>query len=123
MTLIEAASLTSYLLAFFLLLQAIEFIALSRQSNFFTVWGYENLRFDLENGLPLPKSILAMLFSDFAFKIIVWIYFLIAILVFLIPAFSFTLFFILFFIHLYICIRFRGTFNGGSDMMGFVVLT
>lgn len=123
MTLIEAASLTSYFLAFALLIQAVEFISLSRRADFFTIWSYQNLKTDLENGLPFSKGFIAKLFSDFSFKIIVWIYFIVAFFVFILPAYSFLLFLILFFIHLYICIRFRGTFNGGSDMMSFVLLT
>lgn len=121
MNLFEAARITSYLLGLVVLVQASEFILLSIRPDFFKIWSYKNLSYALEAGLPLPKAIIRMLFSDSSFKVVVFFYFVFGVGVFVFP--SFALFSALFILHLLICVRFRGTFNGGSDMMTFVLLT
>ena len=121
MTLNLALGLTTRLLAFAMVLQSVEFLSLLRRPFFFGIWSYQNLKSDLESHLPLPNNIIAKLFSENTFMIVVSIQALAAIYSLFYPAFW--LFAILFFTHLTICIRFRGTFNGGSDMMTFILLT
>lgn len=119
---IEAASLlTVRLLTFSLFLQAIEVFILSRKADFQHIWSYANLAPDLERGLPLPADLTRKLFSTPALQKIAILQVLVSLITFFHAPPAFVL--ILFFTHLLICIRFRGSFNGGSDMMTFVVLT
>jgi hypothetical protein len=121
MNLSLAISITARLLAFTMFLQGLELFFLTRKKDFFEIWSFNNLKGELENGLPLPNSLIAFLFSEVMFKSLIVLQIIAAVvgLIYL-DAFSFG---ILFLTHLLICIRFRGTFNGGSDMMTFVVLT
>lgn len=108
-------------LAFAMLLQAIEFFSLSRKDSILQIWSYENLKNDLQSGLPLPHFLVKIIFADQNFK---WLA-LVQIILALSGIFYSHLFIFIgvFIIHLLICIRFRGTFNGGSDMMTFILLT
>lgn len=113
--------ITLGLIALFFTLSSIELLKLSRQPQFFKIWNYQHLQYDLLNGLPIPGQLTNLLFSNQSFK---WILFLQMILsILLIPLSSPWIVAAMFILHLIICIRFRGTFNGGSDMMAFVLLT
>ena len=114
-------SMTSHFLAIALFIQALEIYLLSKKKSFLEIWSYENLKFDLEPGLPLPNSVIEFLFADKMVKRIAFLQLLLSLAAFIHPAAA--LFVLLFLCHLLICIRFRGTFNGGSDMMTFVLLT
>ncbi len=120
MSLPLAIVLSDKLLAFVLLIQAVEIFIISRRFSFRTIWSYKNLASDLEK-LPLPKSVIQKLFSNSNFSRIALLQMILATLTVFVPFFPVLL--ILFLTHLIICMRFRGTFNGGSDMMTFVVLT
>jgi len=121
MTLEASVLLTTRLLSFTMLLQAIEIFILSRQSNFQHVWSYKNIQRDRERGLPLNAKLIQKLFSIPSLQKIAAIQIALSGLAAFQPL---SVFFIgLFATHLLICIRFRGAFNGGSDMMTFVVLT
>ena len=101
MSLVTAFSFTTHLLCLALFLQAIEIYAVSRDFAFLKVWSFEKSKLNLK-WISLAQIFLALAG-------------------FFMPS---GLFFVsLFFTHLGICVRFRGTFNGGSDMMTFVVLT
>ncbi len=116
-----AELMTLGLIAMFFTLSSLELLKLSRQPQFFKIWNYKNLRSDLLSGLPIPQTFTKLLFSNQSFK---WILFLQLSLSFLlIPTSSPWIVAFLFILHLIVCIRFRGTFNGGSDMMAFVLLT
>jgi hypothetical protein len=104
--------MTSRLLAFTLFLQGVEYFLLTRKDLFIKVWCFENLKDDLK---------FKFLFSDQSYKITTLLQLLLAISAFAFPQFYF--FIGLFITTLLISIRFRGSFNGGSDMMSFVVLT
>jgi len=121
MTLENTLWMIVHLLCFSMALQAVEIFALTRKNTFQKIWSYENLSTDLKKGLPLPESLLRLLFSIKSLRFIA----LFQILLCLIGPFypSVLIFLFLALTHLLICIRFRGTFNGGSDMMTFVVLT
>tara|TARA_B110001454_G_C12723300_1_gene436379 strand:+ start:44488 stop:45264 length:777 start_codon:yes stop_codon:yes gene_type:complete len=121
MTLEASLLITTRLLSFTMLFQAIEIFILSRQTNFRYVWSYNNLRCDLEQGLPLKKKWVENLFSISSLQKIAILQILLACTATLYPHAA--IFTGLFLTHLLICIRFRGAFNGGSDMMTFVVLT
>jgi hypothetical protein len=116
-----AVVIWSQILAFTMLLQGMEFLLLTRKKAFVEVWSYNNLQGDLERGLPLPSILIESLFSANTFRLICILQILSAAVSLVYP--SLALFVVLAATHLLICIRFRGTFNGGSDMMTFVVLT
>jgi hypothetical protein len=119
--LVTAFSLTTHLLAFAMTLQAAEIFLLTRQEEFRAIWSWTNLEPDLSRGLPLPPHILSAVFSNLGLAVIAVVQLLASAAAFYFP--SPYLFALLALTHLLICIRFRGSFNGGSDMMTFVVLT
>lgn len=121
MTLVTVTLMTSILISFVLLIQGIEMLLISRKSEFRDIWSYNNLKRDFSIGLPLPQRLINFLFSDKSFQYLVWSQILLS--VFGLFYAEIALFAGLFVIQLLICIRFRGTFNGGSDMMTFVILT
>lgn len=104
--------LTSQLLAFALFLQGLEIFSLCINSSMLKIWSFENLKRDLR---------IRFLFSEKSLRIIATFQILLALNALLSPHFLF--FLGLFFTCLIVSIRFRGTFNGGSDMMTFVILT
>ncbi len=117
----NALFLTQKLLSVAMFLAGIEFLSLAKNKCFLQIWSFENLQSDLARGLPLPNYFLKIVFSEKFFLLIAGLQTFISALAFVWP--SWGLFAILFLTHLYFCIRFRGTYNGGSDMMTFVVLT
>lgn len=110
-----------HLLCFSMALQAIEIFALSRKKSFQKIWSYENLYLDLKRGLPLPEFLRKAVFSITGLRAISLIQLSLCMIGPFYP--TFLIFMLLLLTHLIICIRFRGTFNGGSDMMTFVILT
>lgn len=113
--------LTTRFLSFSMLLQAFEMFQIASKRSFSQVWSFENLQNDFTKAIPLPISILNKIFSVRALQFISITQMGLAIYATLFP--HWILFALLFITHLYTCVRFRGTFNGGSDMMTFVVLT
>jgi hypothetical protein len=105
-----------------MLMQGIELLVISRRNDFLNIWSWENLKIELQTGLPFPNVIISKVFSLRGFQIISVTQIIMAFLGIVYPHSS-LIFIILFLTHLLICIRFRGTFNGGSDMMTFVVLS
>lgn len=116
-----AIAMTTWLLSFSMLIQAAEYISLLRKKQFYLIWDFNNISSDLYAGLALQRSWIDFLFSNKTFKWIVYAHLFAALGLILFQPLIFLI--ILFFTHLLICIRFRGTFNGGSDMMTFVLLT
>lgn len=112
MTLGSIVSLTAQCLASVMILQSLELIVLCLKKDFFSIWSFENLKEDLK---------FKFLFSNTSFRVTILLQLMTAIFA-LFYSDSF-LFGFLFITHLLICMRFRGTFNGGSDMMTFVLLT
>lgn len=113
--------ITLGLISLFFLFSSLELLKLSSQPEFFKIWNYQHLQNDLMNGIPLPKKLTNLLFSNQSFK---WILFLqLTLSILLIPFSSPWIVATMFILHLIVCTRFRGTFNGGSDMMAFVLLT
>lgn len=104
--------LTAVGLCLSLFLQSFELLILSFRGELLKIWSFENLKEDLK---------FKFLFGETSFKLILVLEFIAAIWGMINP--SFVVIGILFLTHLLICIRFRGTFNGGSDMMTFVLLT
>lgn len=113
--------LTLKLTSITFILSGLEFLILKSNKSFMMIWSFDNLRSELESGLPLPPSWISMIFSDSHFKYLVTLQLISATLLFFYSQWVFVLFLLI--THLIICIRFRGTFNGGSDMMKFVILT
>jgi hypothetical protein len=103
-----------------MILQAFEYMSLSQKKSVLKIWNFKNLKSDFESGLPLPHKLLQFIFSDKIFYQINFLQLVLAATYLIFPISNF--FIVLFLTQLYNCIRFRGNFNGGSDMMTFVVL-
>lgn len=121
MSLEYAIFLTTKFISFAILLIGFENFLISRSHGFTKVWNYKNLKNNFETGLLLPKNIIQILLSNRTFQTLSLLQISIAILSLILSSPYFII--LLFIIHLLICLRFRGNFNGGSDMMIFVVLT
>jgi hypothetical protein len=116
-----ALLLTQRILSVSLFLFGLEFYFLGRSKSFLKVWTYSNFKSEISAGLPLPNFILKNLFSENSLKYLALIQIVMSVFSFF--YFSGLILTCLFLLHLASTIRFRGTFNGGSDMMVFVVLT
>lgn len=121
MSLISAIHLTAGLMGIILFINAFEMLFILKNRLFYNVWKYELLKDELTTHLPLPQLLTGFIFSDKNFRFVPKIQICLTIL--LIFKVNLWLVLSLLILHLVICIRFRGTFNGGSDMMVVVVLT
>lgn len=121
MSLSIAIFITAKSLSLTLFLQGIEYFFMSQRTSFKKIWSYQNLKTELENGLPFGKRLGPILFTNASVTKIALLQITISLIMLIQPHWLGFAFLVL--IHLFFCIRFRGTFNGGSDMMTFVVLT
>lgn len=121
MTSTDVILLTSKIFSLALLMQCLEFIFISKNKSFLKIWSLKNIKTTLFDGLPIPNRWIIFLFSEKTFQRFLYVY-LVSILISLAIYHPF-LILGLALMHLFICIRFRGNFNGGSDMMTFVVAT
>lgn len=112
MTLELSLNFTQKLLAASLFFQGIEYFLISKKADFNNVWSFENFKEELGH---------FSVFKNSFFPGIAFLQALLAVLFFVLPHSG--LLVGLWLTHLYFCVRFRGTFNGGSDMMIFVVIT
>jgi hypothetical protein len=115
-----ARGLVSHLIAFAVILQGIEMLQMLKAGSVLKIWGRENLETEMKIGLPLPLSWIETLAKDDTLQILAWAEIGIGAIAFIHP--SATAFLILFFTHLMICVRFRGSVNGGSDSMTAMIL-
>lgn len=120
-TLEKTINISTYLLSFTLFLTGLEFVYISFQKKFHNIWSFNNLRIELRSIIPIQDKFLEKIFSIHAFRYISILQVIISVYSIFFP--NFYSYLILIFSHLYICMRFRGSFNGGSDMMLFVLLT
>lgn len=120
-SLADAFMLVSKIFSFGILLQAIEMTFISRDKNFLAIWNFQNIESTLTEAIPFSKNFLKFIFSQKSLTILALTEFALATS----NLFYFNALFVLFIavIQLIICIRFRGIFNGGSDMMSFVLAT
>ncbi len=121
MNLLAAISLTAGLVGIILFINGFEFLFMTRSRLFYNVWTFENLKAELQTQIPLPKVLTGFIFSDRSFKYLPTLQMCLTIL--MLYKISLWTVIALLVVHLITCIRFRGTFNGGSDMMIVVVLT
>ncbi len=121
MTMQWAFFFTKTLIAVVLFIQATEIFYILKQPSFKEIYKLNNIKNDFLLGLPIPNKWIFFIFAEDRFKYFVVLQISMAVLGLFQD--QFIIFLILFFTHLMICIRFRGTFNGGSDMMTFVVIT
>lgn len=111
-----ARGLIVHLVAFALILQAVELLRMLKIKETLAIWSEENLRRDLSL-LPLGGR----LAGDRVPRVLAALELILAIGLFLMPMFPTVLLLLL--VHVLICVRFRGSVNGGSDAMTVVVLT
>lgn len=108
----------SKIFSFALLLQCIEMIIISKNSVFIKIWNFQNIESTLKYALPFPAQVLNFIFSENYFRILLFIELILIVFCFFV--FHPILILLTAFLQLLVCMRFRGTFNGGSDMMVFV---
>lgn len=110
-------NIVSKLFAFAILLQSIEMLAISRNSAFLKVWNFQNI----QNSFPFLKKFFSVLYSKKVFRYLLFLQILAVTVLFF--YFNTWLIFTVALIQLLVCMRFRGIFNGGSDMMVFIIAT
>lgn len=116
-----ALRLTSGLIGFSIALACLEYIFLITNNSIFKVWSFKNLESELYTSFPVPKKMIHFFFADQNFIIFVVVQMICA--VSMIWSLNWILVLVVLLIQFLICIRFRGTFNGGSDFMTVVILT
>lgn len=121
MNLNDTISLSKILIGFCFLLFSIELTFLSKKAPVKSIWSKDHFRRDLDDSpvqlsyifywLSFPRGLFFLGIMQGILSIL------------LILSVSPWVCFALLISHVLVCIRFRGTFNGGSDMMSLVVLT
>ncbi len=114
---VSALTLVSKITSVALIIQTIEYLNLKDTFLETGIWKWSEIK--KEHPL-LPK--LNFLLSDKNFTVLLWIRLLSAFLFFYFSS-SFVLIFFLFMTALLISLRFRGSFNGGSDYMTLIILS
>jgi hypothetical protein len=117
----QALTWTQRFIALALIQQSFEFLLIQRELGPGGSWSWAILKRDFEF-FPKPLVLLfEQILNGLGFKAVLLVQLVASFLGLLAPAPI--QFFILFFTHSLICLRWRGTFNGGSDFMTLVVLT
>lgn len=120
MTLETALLWTTRLVLFSLLIQTLELIWTYRSWADNGIWNFATLKSELEKIFPFGKIGIKFLFSTLSVQIILALRLLFIAYSFAQP--NLISFVILLLSHLIICWRFRGTYNGGSDMITLMTL-
>lgn len=102
-------------------LRGLEVLLIARRQAWRSLWSDELLADEWRRGLPLPLAFARAIFSIRTLPAIAALQVVCAVI--LAVGMSGAAAAALFLTHLLIAIRFRGAYNGGSDMMGFVVLS
>lgn len=116
-----AWDITRVLIAFAILLQSLELFRLQPFYSHSGVWRWNTLKRDWS---PWMQKILGFFLDDHRFKFILLFHFALALLLIFSPLRSLLcgVSGLLFLTHYLICLRFRGTLNGGSDTITLTVL-
>jgi len=113
-------TLIARLAAFVAILQTAELLYLRSWFSRGGVWDWQTLRHDYDESSALLRAFLDRYFGNLNFPILLWFRVIVSIVVLAHPDFfGITLLFLTAFM---ICVRFRGSFNGGSDSMTLLTL-
>ena len=113
-----ARGLTAHIIAFTLVLQGFELMKLAAQSGVLRVWGQANIEPELQNLIPSKWT--TWFARNETFSYLAYAEIILGAVAFIHP--SALAFFLLLITHVLVCIRFRGSLNGGSDAMTAMVL-
>ncbi len=103
-----------------LFLSGVEFLRISSKPEVHRVWSPEILRLEFKRSLPAPDVFKRWLASKGSLRQLALAEMILAVAALISP--SAPMYLALFVVHFFICLRFRGTFNGGSDQMFLQVL-
>lgn len=117
---IETLRVTELLIAFALLLQTIELLTLRSSFSDIGVWRYQDLRKDFSCFPQVVANVMTFFFTERRFLFLLFSRLMLSVAAFLFS--SPIIFFLLLVSSILVCLRFRGTFNGGSDYMTVVIL-
>lgn len=120
MTLNHALLYCGQLVSFGLFLSGVEFLRLSGREAVQKIWSPEILVSEYRKSLPVPEFIRQWLASSSALRQLAIAEMIFSIAALISPTLGFYV--ALLCVHFLICLRFRGTFNGGSDQMFIQVL-
>lgn len=120
MTLESALFWTSRLVSFSLLIQTLEFIRTYRSWADDGIWKFNTLKSELGSIFPIGKIGIRLLFSALSIQLLLALRILLIVHALVQPNLISIL--VLLFSHLILCWRYRGTYNGGSDMMTLMTL-
>lgn len=116
-----ALSAVAILTSISLVIQTLELLVLKRSYQENGIWDWNILRKEFSDLSPKFQTFADHILSYPNFFYLIWARLFASMLVFFLPGFLIFLF--LLFSSLAICIRWRGTFNGGSDYMTVVILS
>jgi hypothetical protein len=117
---IETLHLTIRLLGWLGLVQSLEFLSLRAQVSPAGIWRWQDLALDLAPNHVRLQRLLGLALEEPNFRILNWLRFTAAISSLVLP--NWPALMILFITHVLTLLRWRGTFNGGSDAMNLLVL-
>lgn len=120
MTLNQALLYCGQLVSLGLFLSGVEFLRLSNRKDVLRIWSAEILYDEFKASLPWPNSLSRWLASASSLRQLAIAEMILSIAALISPSTAFYLSLLV--VHLLICVRFRGTFNGGSDQMFLQVL-
>jgi hypothetical protein len=120
MTLSQALSWTDRLIALAVFLQTIEFLQIRRTFDRDGIWTWSVLRDDFSHLPSVFRFLLKIVFNDRRFFAVLILQLLCSVMLFLTSSAAAS--FLLLLTALLIAIRWRGTFNGGSDSMTILIL-
>lgn len=115
MSLNHSLLLVGQLVSIGLFLSGAEFLRLSSREIVHRIWSPEILALEFERSLPAPRFIRSWFSSEGSLRQLALAEMILAVAALISP--SAGLFASLTLVHLLLCMRFRGTFNGGSDQM------
>lgn len=111
---------TSHLVLLSLLIQTLEFIWTYRSWANDGIWKFTTLKSELEKIFPIGKIGIRLLFSPLSIQLLLALRILVIGHAFVRP--NLVSFLVLLLSHLILCWRYRGTYNGGSDMITLMTL-
>lgn len=120
LTLDYTFDLIRYIFSIAIFIQSIEYVYIRNTFNDNGIWRIKDIKSDFAFLPNFINSIILFLLKYETFVNVIYLRIILSITLFLIP--NILVIIILIFISLLIALRWRGTFNGGSDYMGLIIL-
>lgn len=115
MSFLMARGLVAHLIAFTVFLQGLELLKMVQQGAILKIWSRENLENEMKMNIPFPPEWVSYFAENEMLSYLAYGLMGFGVVGFIHP--SALVFLILALVHIFACVRFRGSINGGSDSM------